>query len=114
MWRKRACSFFKAEDAADSSVDNSSSPDGKSTNNESTESGDSEAKNNRQPAFPFTVANLVFETLTALRPKLKLCESLVEAEAAAANVEKEMISAIKEKAPDLALYLEKEDEPEQR
>jgi regulator of nonsense transcripts 2 len=56
-------------------------------------------------AFPVVIINVVSETLPALRPKLKLCASLDEANEAVDKIEKDVLASISEKAPDLAKTL---------
>ena len=59
--------------------------------------------------FPIAISNLMHETIPALRPKLELFKSLEECEAATDKIEKEMLAAIEEKAPEFKKYIQKPD-----
>ena len=65
-----------------------------------TESDESVAK-----PFPVSIIHVVSETLPALRPKMKLCESLDEALEAVEKIEKEVLAGLREKHPELAKSL---------
>ena len=65
-----------------------------------TESDESMAK-----PFPVSIIHVVSETLPALRPKMKLCESLEEALEAVEKIEKEVLAGLREKHPELAKSL---------
>ena len=82
-WRKKSSSYWKAdceEDGAIAEVD-----EGKTKK---------EAEDPPLSRFPIAVENLVAETLTTLRPKMKLFKSLEEAEQAAEKVDKEMMKSL--------------------
>ena len=55
--------------------------------------------------FPVSILHVVSETLPALRPKMKLCDSLDEALEAVEKIEKEVLASLKEKHPELAKNL---------
>ena len=63
------------------------------------------AEGEESKAFPVSIVHVVSETLPALRPKMRLCESLDEALDAVEKIEKEVLASLKEKHPELAKNL---------
>ncbi len=87
-WRKRASVYWNYDDEEEE----------EETTEETAEAKEKETSNKKRDElpsrFPIAVQNLVAETLSAIRPKLKLFKSLEEAEEAADRVDKEMLRSI--------------------
>jgi len=100
-WRKRASIIWTVDEPADEEADEEEDSSKKKGKNKKK----SKQQQQLNTAFPIAMINLVAETLVSLRPKIKMCKSLEQAEEAAKKIDAEMLKTLEEKAPSLAQYL---------